>query len=87
MNCFQKVQAALGLNGNMQDDGSDVAYLVVAALADKEAAYEAALIASGGTVPSDTYPNNPFKEVLYRLQPYQGFGYKYVARCFGARAT
>ena len=28
MNCFQKVLAATGLDGNCQDDGGDIAYLV-----------------------------------------------------------
>ncbi len=75
MNCFQKVIAQLGLNGDMQDNGCDVAYLLLAALADKE-------VALGESAPADTYAN-PCREVLFRLHPYQGFGLQRLARLIG----
>jgi hypothetical protein len=75
MNCFQKVIAQLGLNGDMQDNGCDVAYLLLAALADKE-------VALGSSAPADTY-TNPCKEVLYRLASYKGFALERLARLLG----
>ena len=82
MNCFQKVLAATGLDGNCQDDGGDIAYLVLSALADKEVALGAALAAQTppASLPADTYPNNAFQEVDHRLSTYTGYAYDRVAR-------
>ena len=80
MNCFQKVIAKLGLNGDMQDNGSDVAYLLLAALADKEVAL------GGSAAPADTYAN-PCREVLFRLRPYQGFAFSGSLACSAITLT
>ena len=73
-NAFRNVLTLIGLNANMQDNGSDAAYLLLAALADNADALIAAEVYA-----ADTYVNQ-CQEVLYRLQPYQGFGLQRLAR-------
>jgi len=75
MNCFQKFISLFVLNGYMQYNCCDVAYLLLAALADKE-------VALGSSAPADTY-TNPCKEVLYRLASYKGFALERLARLLG----
>ena len=69
---YRRVINALGLSGDSQDNGSDMAYLVLAT-ADLLNASTAA----------DTYAN-PYKEVLYRLASLKGgYAFRVLEQLFG----
>ena len=70
MNCFQKVLAKMSLNGDMQDNGADMAFLLLSVLA-----------AAGYSDP-DVYAD-PFQETLRRLSAWKGFGFRRLAHLFG----
>ena len=69
---YRRAIMALGLDGNSQDNGGDMAYLVLSVadlLNDSDDA--------------DTYAS-PMEEVLYRLRLLQGgFAYNRLAQLFG----
>jgi hypothetical protein len=75
--CYQTVLNTLALDSSSQDNGGDVAYLLLSALAAEETALTAALAAQSppASPSADTYPN-AFQEVLYRLSAYDGYTYR-----------
>ncbi len=73
-NCFRNVLNLIGLNGNMQDNGSDSAFLLLSAMADNMD------ILIANSVNSDDTYTNQCQEVLHRLKPYMGFGWQRLAR-------
>ena len=74
MNCYQKVLAKMALNGDMQDNGADMAYLLLSSLA------------AAGYVDSDVLAD-PFAETLRRLQAWKGFGLRRLAHLFADYTT
>jgi hypothetical protein len=88
-NCYRNVLVTTGLDGNAQDNGGDLAYLVLAKAADDLDAQIAASLATGpdGLATGDDYTVadtyvNQYQEVIHRLHKYLGFGLNRIIHLF-----
>jgi len=91
-NCFRKALLGLGIDGNSQDNGSDLAYLLLSAEADNLDFLIGASLAVGadGSATGDDYTvadtyTNCYQEVLHRLRKYDGYAFKCLTYLFNDR--
>ena len=80
-NAFRKVLNVMALNGDMQDNGSDAAFVLLSAMADN-----ADYLIAHSAYTDDVYANQ-FDEVLHRLLKYRGYGLRRLAHLFSDYGT